>query len=223
MNWCQNLYWYAQERGGEFYGRVEGDYEGTLRTEYRDLPLLVSIAIKNLGRDGAIFGQAAFPVELERPYSLHIGPQNLLLKGAHLFREQVWKGFDRLNREESFTPEQGDALPEEVKGRIVDSSDAALTTTVLSDRELRGALWEGPKLGVEIGPSERGARTHLAVARVGLSQLHCDDGLSARVFGDAVCTAPEQKGGRPQFAEALDQLIALAYAARRAVAAWPMP
>ena len=73
MSWNDCLFWYAQERGGTYFGLRDGTEDGTLLLEDPKGPILICVQVTYSGqygthRDVAVRTRA----ELERPYALSI-------------------------------------------------------------------------------------------------------------------------------------------------------
>ena len=50
MSWNEYLYWYAQDRGGVFFGTEKGGKEGLLFLEAPEGPMLVHTKVVSSGR-----------------------------------------------------------------------------------------------------------------------------------------------------------------------------
>lgn len=79
MSWNEYLYWYAQDRGGVFFGTEKGGKEGLLFLEEPEGPMVIHTQVTSSGRYGeSRSAVAAVRVKLERPYTLRVGPQSSL-------------------------------------------------------------------------------------------------------------------------------------------------
>ena len=92
MSWNEYLYWYAQDRGGVFFGTEKGGKEGLLFLEEPEGPMVIHTQVVSSGRYGeSRSAVAAVRVKLERPYTLRVGPQSSLREGIN----NVLGGLDR--------------------------------------------------------------------------------------------------------------------------------
>ena len=84
MSWNDYLFWYAQDRGGTYFGRHSESYEGALLLEDSKGPILICTKVTYSGRYGTYRDvSAAARVELERPYTLHIKKQSAAGRREH--------------------------------------------------------------------------------------------------------------------------------------------
>ena len=84
MSWNEYLYWYAQDRGGIFFGTEKGGKEGLLFLEEPEGPMVIHTQVVSSGRYGeSRSAVAAVRVKLERPYTLRVGPQSSLREGIN--------------------------------------------------------------------------------------------------------------------------------------------
>lgn len=231
MSWNDNLYLYAQARGGEYFGG-SGDWmddwlddwtgwDGMLLREHKGAPMVVCCRVIPGGRgaDGHR-AQVLLRCELERDYRLKIGPQNLVRQGLNLVLDTLDRGAERLNREVDIYRDYD--FPEVTRGRGIKTDDPDFTQLVLRDPELRRLLLEQPEGGVTVGksaPEGAPGPMHLVTAWADLK----DWDLGSRE--DWMCSPQEQRQRLEEgnFVQKLDALISLAKAAHGAVMTWRMP
>ena len=223
MSWNEYLYWYAQDRGGVFFGTEKGGKEGLLFLEDPEGPMVIHTQVTSSGRYGeSRSAVAAVRVKLERPYTLRVGPQSSLREGINNVLGGLDRGARMIGRKTGLHRDYG--APEITNDRRVKTSEPEFTRWVLQSRELRAALDANPSFWFQVGPTGPEGLDHLVEARVPLD-WHID-----------IQEEPLDRYGRPlkwerqkayyrnsSFPKQLDALVELAKAARDAVTAWPMP
>ena len=108
MSWNDYLFWYAQDRGGTYFGRHSESYEGALLLEDSKGPILICTKVTYSGRYGTYRDvSAAARVELERPYTLHIKKQSALRGGVNTVLNGLERGAQVLGRKADLTPTTG--------------------------------------------------------------------------------------------------------------------
>ena len=228
MSWNNCLYWYAQERGGRYFGlwpwgAFDSGTDGALVLDDPKGPLLAYTKVTSAGRYGVsrdvTVGTA---VELERAYRLRIKPQSTLREGWNTVLDGLDRGARMLGKKVDLSPDYG--VPELADDRGIKTSEPEFTRWVLRDRRLGELLDAHPDFWIQIGPAGPDSREHLVEARVSLDS-HA--GLMEEPldrYGNSMDLEVQQalvpEGG---FSELLDALTELAKAARDAVTAWPMP
>ena len=219
MSWNDYLFWYAQDRGGTYFGRHSESYEGALLLEDSKGPILICTKVTYSGRYGTYRDvSAAARVELERPYTLHIKKQSALRGGVNTVLNGLERGAQVLGRKADLTPDYG--APELADGRGIKTSEPEFTRWVLQSRELKELLTAWPDFRLQVGPTGPVGGAHLVEARVTLEQDEMADTLLDQFGTEQDGRANYQASG---FQEQLDALVELAKAARDAVTAWPMP
>ena len=237
MSWNDNLYCYAQKRGGKYLGgkpygisltdTLWTEWDGILILEYKGAPMVVQSQSYGGGRQAESHrAQVALGCELEREYTLKISPKTALRQGMNTVLGQLDKGIGRLNQEIELYRDYG--CPEVLAGRTVRTNEPQFTQTVLRDLELRNALLANPKAGVRVeysAPACMPGPAHLVTAWYEFGGLNSDqdnwdidtlDPYDAR-------EVQRRKLERSVFPEKLDALIGLAKAVHGAVMAWRMP
>ena len=222
MSWNDCLFWYAQERGGTYFGMKKEENEGALLLEDPKGPVLIGVQVTYSGkygtsRDVTVRAQA----ELERPYTLSIKRQSSLRGGVNLVLGSLERGAQALGRKAELTPDYG--APEIADDRGIKTSEPEFTRWVLQSRELKELLEAWPDFCLQVGPMGPVGNAHLVEARIRLEQ----DELADTLF-DQFGASPEEQDGRAGyqasgFREQMDALVELVKAARDAVTAWPMP
>ena len=141
MSWNDYLFWYAQDRGGTYFGRHSESYEGALLLEDSKGPILICTKVTYSGRYGTYRDvSAAARVELERPYTLHIKKQSALRGGVNTVLNGLERGAQVLGRKADLTPDYG--VPEIAEDRGIHTNEPEFTRWVLQSRELC-ALFRG--------------------------------------------------------------------------------
>lgn len=237
MSWNENLYHYAQKRGGTYLGgRANGrsltdtiwtDWDGILILEYKSAPLVVRCCSQGGGRSPVNHqAQAAVRCELEREYTLKISPKTSLRQGWNTVLDQLDRGIGRLNQEIELYRDYG--CPEVLAGRTVRTSDPQFTQMVFRDLELRSALLANPKAGVRVeysAPACMPGPMHLVTAWYELDGLNSgqDNWDIDAVDPYESWEVQRRRLEHSAFPEKLDALISLTKAAHGAVMAWRMP
>lgn len=200
MSWNEYLYWYAQDRGGVFFGTEKGGKEGLLFLEDPEGPMVIHTQVTSSGRYGeSRSAVAAVRVKLERPYTLRVGPQSSLREGINNVLGGLDRGARMIGRKTGLHHDYG--APEITNDRRVKTSEPEFTRWVLQSRELR----------------------ELLEAQVSMEQ---EVSMRDEVFG--LFDEMDQEARRKEYEDCgfprqLDALVELARAARDAVTAWPMP
>lgn len=236
MSWNDNLYLYAQTRGGEYFGG-SGDWlddwldswagwDGMLLLEHKGAPMVVCCRVIPGGRgvDGHR-AQVLLRCELERDYRLKIGPKNLVRQGLNLVLDTLDRGAERLNRDVDIYRDYD--FPEVTRGRSIKTDDPDFTQLVLRDLELRRLLLEQPGFGVAVSksaPDGAPSPMHLVTAWADLKATDNDWGLGEVDW----CLSAQEKLQELEkkniiMNQKLDALIGLAKAAHGAVMTWRMP
>ena len=219
MSWNDCLFWYAQERGGTYFGLRDGTEDGTLLLEDPKGPILLSAQYRSQSQYKVFWNiSAAAVVSLERPYSLRIKAQSSLREGVNTVLEGLDRGARMLGRKSGLYRDYG--APEVADDRSIKTDEPEFTRWVLQSRELKVLLADHPDFEVQVGPMGPEGLDHLVSALVSLNDLPAveRDWLEAARWAD-LKTRYQQSG----FREQLDALVELAKAARDAVTAWPMP
>ena len=158
MRWNEYLYWYAQDRGGVFFGTEKGGKEGLLFLEDPEGPMVIHTQVTSSGRYGeSRSAVAAVRVKLERPYTLRVGPQSSLREGINNVLGGLDRGARMIGRKTGLHQDYG--VPEITNDRRVKTSEPEFTRWVLQSRglrellEARGAGGAHPSGG---GPGEHG-------------------------------------------------------------------
>ena len=219
MSWNEYLYWYAQDRGGVFFGTEKGGKEGLLFLEEPEGPMVIHTQVVSSGRYGeSRSAVAAVRVKLERPYTLRVGPQSSLREGINNVLGGLDRGARMIGRKTRLHQDYG--VPEITNDRRVKTSEPEFTRWVLQSRELKELLTAWPDFRLQVGPTGPVGGAHLVEARVTLEQDEMADTLLDQFGTEQDGRANYQASG---FQEQLDALVELARAARDAVTAWPMP
>ena len=219
MSWNDCLFWYAQERGGTYFGLRDGTEDGTLLLEDPKGPILLSAQYRSQSQYEVFWNiSAAAVVSLERPYSLRIKAQSSLREGVNTVLEGLDRGARMLGRKSGLYRDYG--APEIADDRSIKTDEPEFTRWVLQSRELKVLLADHPDFEVQVGPMGPEGLDHLVSALVSLNDLPAveRDWLEDARWAD-LKTRYQQSG----FREQLDALVELAKAARDAVTAWPMP
>ena len=219
MSWNDCLFWYAQERGGTYFGLRDGTEDGTLLLEDPKGPILLSAQYRSQSQYKVFWNiSAAAVVPLERPYSLRIKAQSSLREGVNTVLEGLDRGARMLGRKSGLYRDYG--APEVADDRSIKTDEPEFTRWVLQSRELKVLLADHPDFEVQVGPMGPEGLDHLVSALVSLNDLPTveRDWLEDARWAD-LKTRYQQSG----FREQLDALVELAKAARDAVTAWPMP
>lgn len=219
MSWNDCLFWYAQERGGTYFGLRDGTEDGTLLLEDPKGPILLSAQYRSQSQYEVFWNiSAAAVVPLERPYSLRIKAQSSLREGVNTVLEGLDRGARMLGRKSGLYRDYG--APEVADDRSIKTDEPEFTRWVLQSRELKVLLADHPDFEVQVGPMGPEGLDHLVSALVSLNDLPTveRDWLEDARWAD-LKTRYQQSG----FREQLDALVELAKAARDAVTAWPMP
>ena len=222
MSWNEYLYWYAQDRGGVFFGTEKGGKEGLLFLEDPEGPMVIHTQVTSSGRYGeSRSAVAAVRVKLERPYTLRVGPQSSLRGGVSRVLGGLERGAQALGRKTELTPDYG--APELADDRGIKTNEPEFTRWVLQSRELRELLEAQPDFWVQVSPVGPEERIHLVEAQVSMEQ---EVSMRDEVFG--LFDEMDQEARRKEYEDCgfprqLDALVELAKAARDAVTAWPMP
>ena len=219
MSWNDCLCWYAQERGGTYFGLRDGTEDGTLLLEDPKGPILLSAQYRSQSQYEVFWNiSAAAVVPLERPYSLRIKAQSSLREGVNTVLEGLDRGARMLGRKSGLYRDYG--APEVADDRSIKTDEPEFTRWVLQSRELKVLLADHPDFEVQVGPMGPEGLDHLVSALVSLNDLPAveRDWLEDARWAD-LKTRYQQSG----FREQLDALVELAKAARDAVTAWPMP
>ena len=219
MSWNDCLFWYAQERGGTYFGLRDGTEDGTLLLEDPKGPILLSAQYRSQSQYKVFWNiSAAAVVPLERPYSLRIKAQSSLREGVNTVLEGLDRGARMLGRKSGLYRDYG--APEVADDRSIKTDEPEFTRWVLQSRELKVLLADHPDFEVQVGPMGPEGLDHLVSALVSLNDLPAveRDWLEDARWAD-LKTRYQQSG----FREQLDALVELAKAARDAVTAWPMP
>lgn len=221
MSWNDCLYWYSQARGGTFFALREEGTDGVLLLEDPKGPILIATRVTGSGqhvtyRDAVV----SMRLELERPYALRIKPESAVGEGLRAALGQLDRGAKALGVKARLHRDYG--APELAAARGIKSDDPEFTKWVLNSRELREALAQNPRFGVQVGPSGPEGRDHLVCAHASL------ENGAIRLAGEEWTDEGriDQVKERYQicgFQESLDALVQLAKTARAAVTAWPMP
>ena len=228
MSWNECLYWYAQERGGSYYGLwpsgfFDPDDDGALLLEDPKGPILICTKVTSSGRYGTYRDvAAAVQVELERPYTLRVKKQSSLREGVNTLLDGLDRGARIFGKKTDLSPDYG--APELADDRGIKTNEPEFTRWVLQSRELRAGLDANPSFWFQVGPTGPEGLDHLVEARVPLD------------WNIDIQEEPLDRYGRPlkwerqkayyrnsSFPKQLDALVELARAARDAVTAWPMP
>ena len=222
MSWNEYLYWYAQDRGGVFFGTEKGGKEGLLFLEDPEGPMVIHTQVVSSGRYGeSRDAVAAVRVKLERPYTLRVGPQSSLREGINNVLGGLDRGARMIGRKTGLHRDYG--APEITNDRRVKTSEPEFTRWVLQSRELRELLEAQPDFWVQVSPVGPEERIHLVEAQVSMEQ---EVSMRDEVFG--LFEEMDQEARRKEYEDCgfprqLDALVELAKAARDAVTAWPMP
>ena len=223
MSWNDYLFWYAQDRGGTYFGRHSEDYGGALLLEDPKGPILICTKITYSGRYGTYRDvSAAARVELERPYTLRIKKQSALRGGVNMVLGGLERGAQALGRKADLTPDYG--VPELAEDRGIHTNEPEFTRWVFQSRELRALLEAWPDYKLQVDPMGPMGGWHLVEALDTLE--HDPDFLGEALdrYGRPLDLAGQMASYRSsRFSEQLDALVELAKAARDAVTAWPMP
>lgn len=222
MSWNEYLYWYAQDRGGVFFGTEKGGKEGLLFLEEPEGPMVIHTQVTSSGRYGeSRSAVAAVRVKLERPYTLRVGPQSSLREGINNVLGGLDRGARMIGRKTRLHQDYG--VPEITNDRRVKTSEPEFTRWVLQSRELRELLEAQPDFWVQVSPVGPEERIHLVEAQVSMEQ---EVSMRDEMFG--LFDEMDQEARRKEYEDCgfprqLDALVELARAARDAVTAWPMP
>ena len=222
MSWNEYLYWYAQDRGGVFFGTEKGGKEGLLFLEDPEGPMVIHTQVTSSGRYGeSRSAVAAVRVKLERPYTLRVGPQSSLREGINNVLGGLDRGARMIGRKTGLHQDYG--VPEITNDRRVKTSEPEFTRWVLQSRELRELLEAQPDFWVQVSPVGPEERIHLVEAQVSMEQ---EVSMRDEVFG--LFDEMDQEARRKEYEDCgfprqLDALVELARAVRDAVTAWPMP
>lgn len=222
MSWNEYLYWYAQDRGGVFFGTEKGGKEGLLFLEDPEGPMVIHTQVTSSGRYGeSRSAVAAVRVKLERPYTLRVGPQSSLREGINNVLGGLDRGARMIGRKTGLHQDYG--VPEITNDRRVKTSEPEFTRWVLQSRELRALLEAWPDYQLRVDPMGPQGPDHLVEARVALERgLNLFDDLDR--YGRSLDLEAEKTAYRAsRFSEQLNALVGLAKAARDGVTAWPMP
>ena len=231
MSWNECLYWYAQERGGTYYGQwPSGTFDrgdnGTLLLEDPKGPMVVYLKVTASGRYGLDQDvSVGTRVRLERPYTLRIKRQSALRGGVNTVLDGLERGAQMLGRKADLTPDYG--APEIADDRGIKTNEPEFTRWVLQSRELSELLDAWSDYKVWISPTGPGSQEHLVEARAALGTGNV--GIDANLdpmdqYGRALELEAQRAFYRSSpFFRQLDALVDLAKAARDAVTAWPMP
>ena len=221
MSWNECLYWYAQERGGSYYGLwpsgfFDPDDDGALLLEDPKGPILICTKVTSSGRYGTYRDvAAAVQVELERPYTLRVKKQSSLREGVNTLLDGLDRGARIFGKKTDLSPDYG--APELADDRGIKTSEPEFTRWVFQSRELKAILDANPNFWFQVGPAGPQGTDHLVEARVSLD-LYMD------ILDEPVGLEQKQAYYRKSsFPKQLDALVELAKAARDAVTAWPMP
>lgn len=233
MGWNENLYYYAQTRGGEYFGGdpqswyVCSGWDAMLLLEHKGQPMVVRCQTIPGGRgaDGHRV-QVLLRCELERDYRLSISPRSKTRQGINLVLDALDKGVQRLGPDVDLYRDYG--FPEVTAGRSIKTSQPEFTQMVFRDLDFRRALLDNPRYGVLVeqsAPDCMPGPMHQVAAWCdlgGLDNLYADWGMEA---GEPYADLEEQRKKLEDsaFPQKLDALIGLAKAARGAVMAWRMP
>ena len=235
MSWNNNLYAYAQDRGGTyFHGAASGwstvcGWDATLLLEHQGRPMPVSCVVASSGRYGVSYAaQVQLSCELERDYNLEIGPKGAVRQGLNTVLSQLDRGAERLGQDVDLHRDYG--FPEVTGGRRIKTDDPEFTGMVLRDLDLRTCLLEHPKYALRVcknAPSFFSTGVHVVTAWTGLGGVNDDWDLGGEPDVLLMSREEQQKWVdariRTSFAPRLDALIELAKAAQRAVTTWRMP
>lgn len=238
MSWNDNLYCYAQKRGGEYLGgkpngmslmdSIWVGWDGILLLEYKNAPLVVQCCSYGGGRNAEGHrAQVLLRCELEREYTLKISPKTSMRRGVNTVLGQLDKGIGRLNQEIELYRDYG--CPDVLEGRTVRTSEPQFTQMVFRDLELRNALLANPRYGVLVEkstPNCMPGSAHQIAAWCELgSTLSLPDewDLGAGEFSCDSAQVQRERLESSAFHQKLDALIELAKAAYGAVMAWRMP
>ena len=219
MSWNDCLFWYAQERGGTYFGLRDGTEDGTLLLEDPKGPILLSAQYRSQSQYEVFWNISAAAVDsLERPYTLRIKAQSSLREGVNTVLEGLDRGARMLGRKSGLYRDYG--APEIADDRSIKTVEPEFTRWVLQSRELKVLLADHPDFEVQVGPMGPEGLDHLVSALVSLNDLPAveRDWLEDARWAD-LKTRYQPSG----FREQLDALVELAKAARDAVTAWPMP
>lgn len=225
-SWNDNLYLYAQTRGGAYFGESSqwlSEWDGMLLLEHKGQPMVVRCNAAPAGKTVSYTAQAMLRCELERSYQLKIGPKNIVRQGFNLVLDTLDKGAERLNRDVDIYRDYD--FPEVTRGRSIKTDDPDFTQMVLRDLELRRLLLEQPRFGVTVGksaPDGAPGPMHLVTAWAGVNTIQNDWDLGQEDW----CLSPEEKLReleKRNINQKLEALIGLAKAAHAAVMAWRMP
>lgn len=220
MSWNACLFWYAQERGGIFFGlEHRDDEEGALILKDPKGPILISTKVTGnsqyvVTRDVT----AGVQVELERPYTLRVKAQSSLREGFNNVLEGLDRGARMIGKKTGLYQDYG--APEITDDRSVKTSQREFTRWVLQSRQLRELLKEQPCCWFQVGPTGPQARIHLVEARISLERMAV---MGPEWDEDGSLEAHRARYQESGFSRKLDALVTLARAARDAVTAWPMP
>ena len=228
MSWNNRLYVYSQKRGAACFDTGKDAWSGVALLEHKGQPMLVKCWTVYSRYNSAHKIQVQLHCQLERSYTLKIGPKTGLSKGINVILGQLDKGLERLNKDVDLYRDYG--FHEVTAGRSIKTSDQEFTQMVLRDLELRSALLKNPVYGVRIAPNVPkwvGGEEHLITAwcEVNDLDLTTQNGWDLGDVDDDWGT-PEQHLQRlesPAFAQKLDALVELAKAAHGAALTWRMP
>ena len=151
MSWNDCLFWYAQERGGTYFGLRDGTEDGTLLLEDPKGPILLSAQYRSQSQYEVFWNiSAAAVVSLERPYSLRIKAQSSLREGVNTVLEGLDRGARMLGRKSGLYRDYG--APEIADDRSIKTDEPEFTRWVLQSRELKVLLADHPDFEVQVGP-----------------------------------------------------------------------
>ena len=207
MNWNDSLYWYWQERGGEFFSSAAEKDSGILFLDMPDGPAMIQCEAVS-SYNGELRREIAVTVRasLERPYYLTVR------------RERFPGGLD------------GDAAPAEQPAdggvselaarRSVRSSDPVLTPYLLQNPYLQKLLRAEPEAWLQISPMQAERMAHLVSARKDAKNLEESVDSKGRSAGRDV---PNQRKlyAESGFREQMDSMVSLVQTARDRVNLWP--
>lgn len=224
MSWNECLYWYAQDRGGTYWGRwpsgvFDPGSDGSLLLEDPKGPILICTKVNSSNQHGTYWDAAVLVrAALERPYTLRVKKQSALREGVNTVLDGLDRGARILGKKTDLSPDYG--APELADDRGIKTNEPEFTRWVLQSRELRAVLDANPNFWFQVGPMGPEGLDHLVSALVSLNDLPAveRDWLEDARWAD-LKTRYQQSG----FREQLDALLELAKAARDAVTAWPMP
>lgn len=209
MSWNDCLYAYAKKYGGDYWGRMDQEWDGVLRMEYRGEPVLIRAVATGQSRYETVYtAYVSLQVTLERRYSCKMDPKSAMVQGV----KTAWGQVKKLAPQVPFGEDYG--YPELTAQRMISTTDKPFTKRVLSSLELRQSLLDLPKFGICVDPVAPDSQYH---------QIMSFGKLEVETFQDYNEVRTDYTPNiSPEFEPGLDKLLQLAWTARQAVTAWRM-